>query len=78
MISFESLFFALVSNSGAKVIIFCRCKQKAILFLFSSLKKMKRSFCFELYMSSFSGLRVAFSFIKAESLLLYSVGHRPT
>ncbi len=48
------------------------------IFLFFHQKQMKRSFCFELYMSSFSGLRVAFSFIKAESLLLYSVGHRPT
>ena len=48
------------------------------IFLFFHQKQMKRLFCFELYMSSFSGLRVAFSFIKAESLLLYSVGHRPT
>ena len=78
MISFESLFFALVSNSGAKVIISVRCKQKTIFFLFFHQKQMKRLFFFELYMSSFSGLRVAFSFIKAESILLYSVGHRPT
>ncbi len=37
MISFESLFFALVSNSGAKVIIFCLMQTKNdIFFVFSS------------------------------------------
>lgn len=32
MISFESLFFALVSNSGAKVIIFCQMQTKNDIF----------------------------------------------
>ena len=48
-----------------------------IFFVFSS-KTNEKFILFGAYMSSFSGLRVAFSFIKAESLLLYSVGHRPT
>ena len=42
MISFESLFFALVSNSGAKVIIFCEMQTKNdIFFVFSSKKDEK-------------------------------------
>ena len=41
MISYESLFFALVSNSGAKVILSAKRKQKAILFCFLCKKNEK-------------------------------------
>lgn len=44
MISYESLFFALVSNSGDKSNTFLlNANKKAILFLFSCLKYMKRT-----------------------------------